>query len=40
MSRFVIRCALTTVAVGLAAVVGVLAMIAYLEHSIRRSRYR
>jgi len=39
-TRFVIRCALATFAVGLGSVVGLLAMVAYLEHSISRHRYR
>jgi len=40
VTRHIIRCALGTFAVGLGAVVGLLAMVAYLEHSIRRDRYR
>lgn len=39
-TRFVIRCALATFAVGIGAVVGLLAIVAYLEHTLRRDRYR
>jgi hypothetical protein len=40
VTRHIVRCALGTFAVGLGAVVGLLATVAYLEHSIRRDRYR